>query len=247
MTAFGYRPGGSFLHRLDPRTKLIALTLLGLIGLGAPAPWVAAAGLLTSYLLWRAGVGPLGWMRDLRVLWLLLLFVLMARGLSGGGSPLVEIGPVCLSAEGLAEGVSVCLRLWLVALAGIGVSATTSPSGIEAAVRMLLAPVPFFPEKQAATMLGLVVRFLPEVLKEAQLTREAQKARGIESRKNPVARLSLFAVSLLRRIFARADRMALAMEARCYSHNRTKPEWAPGIRDALAVGLLGLFSVLSFL
>jgi energy-coupling factor transporter transmembrane protein EcfT len=178
-------------------------------------------------------------------LWVLLLFVLVARGLSSGETVLVRVGPLSLSAEGLAEGGEICLRLWFVALAGIGISATTSPGGIEAAVRMLLAPVPFVPEKQLATMLGLVVRFLPEVLQEAQLTREAQTARCIEKRKNPLTRLSLFAVPLLRRIFARANRLALAMEARCYSQNRTGPESTAGFRDALAIGVLVLFSLLS--
>jgi energy-coupling factor transporter transmembrane protein EcfT len=247
LTAFGYRPGRSLLHRFDPRTKLIALALLGVIGLSAPPLWLAAAGFLEAVLIWSAGVDPRRWLRDLRAFWVLLLFVLAARGLSHDGTPLVQVGPVSLSAEGLAEGGVVCLRLWFVALAGIGVSATTSPSRIEAAVRTLLAPVPFVPERQMATMLGLVVRFLPEVLREAQLTREAQTARCVEKRKNPVARLSLFAVPLLRRIFTRADRLALAMEARCYSRNRTGPELTAGFKDVLAIGILGLFSVLSLL
>lgn len=247
LTGFAYRPGASLLHRLDPRTKLVALALTGLAGLAAPPAVLAAAGVLIVGVLWRAGVSPRRWIRDLGFFWPLLLFVLAARALTVPGTSLVKIGGITLTSEGLSGGGLVCLRLWLVAVAGIGVSATTSPSHIEAAVGALLGPIPFFPAKKAATMLGLMVRFLPEVMRQIEAVREAQTARCIEKRKNPVTRLSLLAVPVFRRVFARADLLASAMEARCYSTERTGPALAAGPADALAAGagvLLGLLWLL---
>ena len=247
LSALGYRPGGSLLHGLDPRTKLAAVAVFALIGAVASLSVLAVSGISILLALWRAGVGPRQWVRDLRVFWLMLLFLLAVRALTGSGPALVEVFGIGVTTQGLAEGGMICLRLSIVALAGIGVSATTRPSEIEAAVQAILRPVPFVPEKRAATILGLVVRFLPEVLREARLTKEAQMARCVEQRKNPIARLFLFAVPLLRRIFARADRLAMAMEARCYSVNRTGPTLCAGKKDALCLVVLmlvGLFSLL---
>jgi len=198
-------------------------------------------------LLWRAGVGPRCWLRDLNAFWAMLLLVFLFRAAARDGTVFARLGPLAITAEGLVEGALICLRLWVVALSGVAVSATTRPSHVEAGVRALLAPVPFLPEKRVATMLGLVVRFLPEVLHQAHLTREAQRARCVERRKNPAARMRLFAVPLLRAVFVRANRLALAMEARCYSENRTGPALFAGVKDALAVGVLALFCLLSYL
>ena len=235
------------LHGLDPRTKLIGLALVGFVGLVADFPVLAASGILFVGLLWQAGIGPRKWALDFKVFWVLLLFVLIARALAAPGTALFRIGEIAVSAEGLAEGGLICLRLWLVALAGVGLAATTPPSAIEAALRFLLAPLPLVPEKRVAAMLGLLVRFLPEVLRQAGRTREAQTARCVEYRKNPIRRLSVFAISLLRAVFVRADRLSLAMEARCYSENRTVARLAAGRRDAAAAGVLACLVLLSFL
>ncbi len=247
MSAFEYRPGRSLLHRLDPRTKLAAVAVFALIGLAAAMPVLAASGILIVWTLRQAGVGARQWAVDLRIFWMMLFFIFAVRAMTGSGPALVEVGGIGITSEGLAEGGMICLRLSIVALAGIGVSGTTRPSEVEAAVQMILRPVPFVPEKRAATILGLVVRFLPEVLREARLTKEAQMARCVEQRKNPIARLYLFAFPLLRRIFARADRLAMAMEARCYSDNRTGPALSAGPADGMAAAALLALLLLSFL
>jgi len=247
LSAFQYRTGGSLLHGLDPRTKLAAAAVFALIGMAASLPVLAVSGISIVWALWRAGVGPRHWVRDLRIFWMMLLFLFAVRAVTGSGPALVQIGSLKVTAQGLAEGGMICLRLWIVALAGIGVSAATRPSEIEAAVQALLRPVPFVPEKRVATILGLVVRFLPEVLREVRLTKEAQMARCVEQRKNPITRLYLFAVPLLRRIFARADRLAMAMEARCYSDNRTGPVLSAGPADGLTAAALGALLLLLLL
>ena len=74
-------------------------------------------------------------------------------------------------------------------------------------------------------MLSLLVRFVPMILDQARETMDAQRARCIECRKNPVFRLTALAVALLRRIFEDADRLIVAMEARCYNEERTGPAY----------------------
>jgi energy-coupling factor transporter transmembrane protein EcfT len=59
---------------------------------------------------------------------------------------------------------------------------------------LVLKPIPVVDEKMAATMLGLVVRFLPVILFQAGEIADAQRARGIERRKNPLIRLMKFTI-----------------------------------------------------
>ena len=121
-------------------------------------------------------------------------------------------------AQSLAAG-----RLVVVALFGLLVTFTTRPSEIRAAVEWLLRPIPFIPHRQAATMIGLLVRFIPVILSQSAEQQEALRARSIESCKNPLRRITALCMPLLRRTFVTADRLASAMEARCYGTERTIP------------------------
>jgi len=79
------------------------------------------------------------------------------------------------------------------------------------------------------------MRFIPVILNQAKETAEAQRARGVENRKNPVYRLTKLGIPLIRRTFENADRLIVAMESRCYSENRTDPELMSTPRDWVAL------------
>ena len=86
------------------------------------------------------------------------------------------------------------------------------------------------------------MRFIPVILHQVRETVEAQKARCVEKRKNPMDRLKKIGLPLLRRTFQTADDLAVAMEARCYSENRTDPEFTANLRDWVVLTvILGLF------
>jgi energy-coupling factor transporter transmembrane protein EcfT len=85
-------------------------------------------------------------------------------------------------------------------------------------------------------MLGLVLRFIPLVFLQAGATLDAQRARGIESRRNPLYRLTRFAIPFLRRLFLAADRLTDAMAARCYTEIRSEPVLSARRRDWYALG-----------
>lgn len=93
-------------------------------------------------------------------------------------------------------------------------------------------------------MLGLTIRFIPIILNQMRETADAQRARGIENRKNPVYRTVKFIIPLMRRTFEDADKLAVAMEARCWSENRTDPELSFGKSDWAAVLTASVFFVL---
>ncbi len=137
---------------------------------------------------------------------------------------------------GLAAAGLVCWRLAFVMLLGLVFLATTRPVEIKSAVQWFLKPVPLIPEKKVAAMMGLILRFIPVILDQARETAAAQKARGIENRKNPVYRLIKLGFPLMHRTFECADNLALAMEARCFTENRTDPHLSARWQDWLAAG-----------
>jgi energy-coupling factor transporter transmembrane protein EcfT len=138
--------------------------------------------------------------------------------------------------------------LFLVVLVGLLFVSTTRPSQIKAAVEWFLTPIPFASGKQLATMLGLVMRFVPVILNQARETADAQRARCVENRKNPIYRIKKMGFPLLRRTFENADRLIFAMEARCYNENRTDPDLCFRPKDwfafLLVIGLCGFLLII---
>lgn len=244
LTGFGYRAGRSILHRLDPRFKLLFLILTTLASLRAGA-WgmlIMTGGLWG--LLWEIAMTPAAIWKELRYFILLLGMVFAARALSAPGEPFLSLKFVTVTYEGLFDGALVCWRLLLIVLLGLGVTATTRPAEIRAAVEWALKPLPFIPAKRVGTMMGLTLRFIPVILNQAREMAEAQRARGVENRRNPAVRLLKLGLPLIRRTFESADRLVIAMESRCYSDSRSGPALAASRGDWIALALVTALGLL---
>lgn len=243
MTAVGYRPGRSRLHRLDPRVKLAAVGLLSAAGMGAgPAGLLLLSAILLAAGL-AAGISPPRFFSELRYFFLLLAGVALARAWAVPGPPLVSFPGVSLSEIGLREGALIAWRLGTVAAIGLLLVATTRTAAVRDALIWLFRPVPGLPEGRIAVMLSLLVRFLPVILLRAGETADAQRARCVERRRNPAFRLRRFSVPLLRRVLLDADALAVAMDARCYTDHRSPPAFHFSPPDALILTLVAVLTV----
>ena len=242
LTAIGFRPGHSMLHRLDPRTKQALLMGLSLASLWGDLTYLAlfTAVLMLSFSI--AGLRIRRLIREIRYFLFFLCFVFAVRAIT-----FTHRWTPTLSADMAGEALIVCWRLLLVVFMGVLLMATTRTADIRAALVWYLKPIPIVDEKMAATMLGLVVRFLPVILFQAGEIADAQRARGIERRKNPLIRLMRFTIPLFRRVFLCADELTAAMQARCYSEYRTLPDLSFTWCDGLAVGVGMLISLTVFL
>ena len=235
LNVLGFHAGDSVLHKLDVRFKLLFLVVISLSSLKASVPSLSLLTLVLMVALMSAGLSLKTALKDFRYIFWLLLFVFLARSLSVPGSSVIEFKSVSITREGLYEGAIVCWRLVIVIMTGLSFVLTTRSSEIKAAVEWMLKPFPWVPAKRIAIMLSLIVRFIPVIFEQAKKTAEAQRARGMENRKNPVYRLKMFGIPLMRRVFERADKLALAMEARCYSENRTDALLSSGQKDWIAL------------
>jgi energy-coupling factor transporter transmembrane protein EcfT len=218
LTYFSFRPGTSLPHRLDVRFKLFFLILISLISLSGDFLRLGIFTSLLTVLVIHARLPLKSGLKGLRFFFFLLLLVLLARMLTTPGDALFEIKSYAVTRQGILSGVLICWRLTIIVLLGFVFVFTTR------AVEWVLKPMAFIPGKRIATMMSLTTRFVPVILNQANETAEAQRARGVENRKNPVYRLIRLGIPLIRRTFERADKLAVAMEARCYTENRTDPE-----------------------
>jgi energy-coupling factor transporter transmembrane protein EcfT len=235
LTAFSFQPGTSLLHKLDVRFKLLFLILISLVSLGGGFTGLGIlTGLVTALIIYSRLPLKSGF-KEFRFFLIFLLLILLTRMLTTPGTALIEIKSIAMTRPGLMSGVLICWRLVIIALLGYLFVFTTSSSVIKAAVEWFLKPAAFIPGRRIATMMGLIVRFIPVILNQAKETAEAQRARCVEYRKNPLYRLVRLGVPLIRRTFEQADRLIVAMEARCYSENRTDPSLSATRIDWIAL------------
>ena len=214
MKAYRYQSRSSALRRLDPRSKLLCLVMLSAACLRADIVGLSILAAAVGFALFLAKLKPKSLLPRARFLFTLLGVVLVVRAFSTPGERLLPW--LSLSAEGILAGVRIVWRLFLLMLFGSLFAATTKTGELQDSIRWFLRPVPWVPEGRIATLIGLVVRFLPLVSEEAEEASLAQKSRCVEQR-HPWHRIRALGSSLVRRSLLRAEDVALAMESRCYT------------------------------
>ena len=242
-SALGYLHRDTFFHRADPRVKM-ALVFMGgavIMATGAPALGVTGVLILAAALWSRLPLRAM--IREMRFLAVLALGVALVRAFAQPGRAVFSVHGFSMTLEGLESGGVMALRLVLAALMGAVFSGVTPSSHIRAAIQWFLAPIPFVPEKKAGLMVGLLVRFVPKVFSLGQTVAAAQKSRCIDARNAPVFRLKTFVLAMIVRTFQTADQLVLAMEARCYSEDRTPPEFRLCLADPILLAAAGSLTV----
>ena len=231
VTPFTYRQGKSILHLLDARCKFFIICLLSMSML--PAHFLACFfyGLILFFFFKNAGLNILSTLNHIKYFILLLFFIFIARALTMKGDIIFSFYDLSITVQGLNEGFLVSFKFFLVMLTGVIFSSTTKPSSVKSAVQWFLKPVPFVPEKRVAIMISLALSFMPVILNQAREISEAQKARCADLQKNPVKKIIRLVLPLLKKTFLSADYLVLAMESRCYSDDRTDPEFEPSGKE----------------
>lgn len=224
---FEYRTGSSLGHRLDPRAKLGMVFLFSMAA--ATAGWTGSsiAAVLLLGGLHVLGISFLSLIRAFRFFLLFLGLIALTRALVVPGEALVQFAGLSVSAAGLNQGGLIALRFFNMMVLGLAFSATTRPPDLNAALQWIARPIPFIPEKRLGMIFSLALRFLPMILRQAGETTLAFRARNGRAGKNPLRLTVFLATALMTRVLGSADAAAMAMEARCYTHERTMAPFSP--------------------
>jgi energy-coupling factor transport system permease protein len=257
ITIGQYYPGDTPVHRLDPRLK-ITVTLVFIVTLFIVRDFlgyaVAIAALGGVIAVSRV---PLHFiLRGLKAIFLIILFTFMLNMFMTAGTPLVRLGFLTITREGLYNAVFMGLRLVLLIVGSSLLTLTTKPIKLTDGIESLLGPLRVFgvPAHELAMMMTIALRFIPTLLEETDKIMKAQMARGADFESGSILRRAKNLIPILVPLFISAFRiaqdLAMAMEARCYrgGEGRTKLHALRfGRRDAVASLLTGLFVALILL
>lgn len=220
VNIFHYIPRQSLIHNLDSRVKLIGMILFSITitFVAHFTPYLILTAVLA--LLFKISKLPVLWlMKELKYFWLLILMVIIFQAWSIPGTPVSFIPVRGITYEGLRSGLFFGWRMILIITSCVIFTGTTLLSSLRDAVVWFLKPIPFIPAARIGTMISLTFVLIPLIFDQAAEISDAQKARCVEERKNPVKRISLMVYPLLSRTFIQAEEIIMAMEARCYSEH----------------------------
>ena len=235
MKLFSYHAGNSFLHTLDVRCKCLLVCLISLSVVKADLAGNLVCLAFYILLLKGLGLGPVTVIRQMKGFLLFLMLIFLSRWVTTPGDAIQTVYGITLTRQGLADGGQTALAFLNIMLTGLALTATTRSMEIKTAVQWFFGPVPFIPERRVAMMMGLSLKFMPLILDNARQVSWAVHARCGHLRKNPVKRLIHRTWPLLKKTFKTADDLTLAMQARCYSEQRTDCRFHPNGKEGWVV------------
>lgn len=244
-----YAPGNGYLHQLDPRTKLLSLialmvTALTTQGLGPVSMFSGLVVLIAVTA--RLPLSIL--LRNLRsFVWLIGVTALLHLFMTPGTPRwVIPHAMLVITHEGATSAALFSLRLAAVVTAASMLTLTTTPLALTDGLESLMRPFRRLgvPAHELAMMVSIALRFIPVLADEAERLQKAQMARGADFSGGPVRRarkLVPLLVPLFLSAFARADRLAIAMEARGYRGGEGRTRLHPlqwRMADAIAAILV---------
>lgn len=251
--AFGqYYPADSFVHRLDPRLKilfLIAYIVAIFVASNFYGLALCAAVLILAVALSRLPVGKV--FRAVRGALILVIFTAVINLLFHSGKTVYwSYGILCISKEGILFSAYLVIRLVLLVICSSLLTYTTTPVALTDGIESLLTPLKWirFPVHALALIMSIALRMIPTLMEETERIKNAQKARGANFESgNPLRRVKAFIpilVPLLLSAFRRADELGDAMEARCYGgkkrvkYKKLRFSWRDLLAAILAAALI---------
>ncbi len=227
ITLGQYFPGNSFLHRMDPRMKLILCVIyIVFIFVAKSITAYALIILFTIALILVSEIPMRTVLTSLKPLIFILLFTTIINifwNAGEKGTVLLQFGRITIYLEGIIRAIAMSIRITLL-MAGSTVILmyTTSPISLTDAIEQLFAPLSKIkiPVHTFAMMMTMALRFIPTLLEETQKIINAQKARGADFESGNLLSRAKALVPILIPLFIaqfrRAEELATAMECRCY-------------------------------
>lgn len=206
-----YFNASSFLHRLDPRTKLTALIVYIVSVFLADGPVSCAVSFtVLCLLIWISEV-PLKFMLSgFRPVVFIVVSVFLIN--------------IFFVKNGIIKASLITLRIIELVLCSNLLTLTTKPKAIAGGIEKGLEGLKVFkiPVRDIAMVISIAFTFIPVLADEAERLVQAQKARGADFESGSLLRraktLLPITIPMFVSAFRRSDELALAMESRLYGY-----------------------------
>lgn len=232
ITLGRYLPYDTWIHRLDPRFKIIAMIAL-LVCVFQPLPWIVngflALVILVLLLMSRVKISSI--FKSLKAMWFMILVILIFNViLIRTGEVLFTIFDYPIYTKALLQTATIAVRLTLMISITTILTATTRPLDLTYGLEFFMTPLKVikFPAHEIAMTISIALRFIPTLLEETEKIMKAQASRGVDLKggtfKQKINGIIALIIPLFVSSFQRSEELANAMEARGYkpSGKRTR-------------------------
>lgn len=255
ITIGRYYEEESLIHKLDPRTKLLAALCYIVILFLIKNPWMYIVSLLAVVILYKLAKVPAAYFcRGLKGISVLLVFTFLFRLLLTPGTVLFEWGFVEITRQGILKAVSMTSRIALMITGASLLSYTSTPKsladGLEEAFSFLEKIK--IPIHEMAMIVMIAFRFIPIMIEELNVLMDAQAARGARFEDGKFLEKCRNMCNLLMPLFLstvrKASDLAMAMEARGYTGERQNARMNPLVykkADKTAYAVIGVYFCVS--
>lgn len=252
--SFGqYYATESFVHKIDPRVKLLILIgYITLIFVVKNFYGFLACALFLCVAVAFSRVPVIKVLKSIKaILFLVILTALLNLFFYGGAANTVyfEYGIIRITDSSIAFAAFMAIRLIMLVLGSSVLTLTTTPVALTDGIESLLYPFKLikFPVHELALIMSIALRFIPTLSEETARIMNAQKARGANFETGGLisrtkAMLPVL-IPLLVSSFRRAEELGDAMDARCYRGSKGRTRYKKlklGFRDPIAVLFYGM-------
>ena len=220
-----YIPYDTIIHKLDPRTKILAMILL-LVCVFLPIGYIGYAALLVLVftLLKVAKIKVSSIYKSLKPMWFMMLFILIINMfLIQDGEVLFTLFNRPFYTKAFTQTLMIVIRLALMISVTTVLTATTKPLDLTYGLEFIMTPLKVikFPAHEIAMTISIALRFIPTILEETQKIMKAQASRGVDLQegklKEKISAIISLIIPLFISAFQRSEELANAMEARGYN------------------------------
>ena len=224
ITLGQFFPGNTIVHRLDPRTKILAVVLyiVALFSANSVLTYaIVMVALTVSILVSKVPFRSLT--KGLKPIVIIVIFTAVMNLFFTKGTPVCDVWLLRhITWEGLVAAVKMLLRIVMLIMGTFLLTYTTSPIALTDGLESLLGFLKKIkaPIHELSMMMSIALRFIPTLIEETDKIMSAQKARGADFESGNIFRRAKALVPILVPLFIsafrRADELATAMECRCY-------------------------------
>lgn len=227
-----YIPNDTFIHRLDPRTKILTMIFLLVIvfmEIGFLGYFILGIFLLILLKVTKVSFRTL--FRLIKNMWFMFLFLFIINILSfQRGNVLLDLEFFKIYDSGIYQTLYIIIRLVIMITITTILTTSTKPLDMTYGLEYLMTPLKIikFPTHEIAMIISIALRFIPTLLDETERIMKAQASRGSilsEGKlKDKIPAIISLIIPLFFSAFKRSDELADAMEARGYdpSAKRTR-------------------------
>lgn len=232
LTLGSYSPRDTFIHRLDPRGKILALIVLMVavfLSFSTYAVTFIVGGILALFIFTLAIISHTSFKQlvlSLKGMWILVVFLLIINILIPPQNAVeiaFSIGKLNIYWDSIFQSLKIILRLFLMITLTMILTTTTKPLDLTYALEWYLTPLKIikFPAHEVAMTISIALRFIPTLLNEVERIMKAQSSRGVDFKHGKISSRFKAIISLIIPLFVssfqRAEELADSMEARGYN------------------------------